>query len=304
VSEQAAGDVSAMQASQAPARTEPNPAYAAVREAVAAYREDGPGGLRERLATHPSELSALATLGAADLEDALERELSATAEGLRTLITGLDADTMRGVLQSVASAKIRQAQLREAGVVVNARLRNLEALREGLPERLPALRGAAPGTALAVEAELLGVRGDEGDLARAEASIDRSASGLRAFLNRMRGQSWEPGEFPASAGRAARRLGLDGPRDSAGSLAQHDAETAESDVSTALHGVDAVHMALEARHLSHLAGHATATSAAEFAAGAVGLSVSVVGLAVGAVVHHYAEEAHQAHLRFGRALGL
>jgi hypothetical protein len=40
------------------------------------------------------------------------------------------------------------------------------------------------------------------------------------------------------------------------------------------------------------------------AAGAAGLTVGVVGLLVGGTIHHYTEQAHQAHIAFGRSLGL
>jgi hypothetical protein len=114
----------------------------------------------------------------------------------------------------------------------------------------------------------------------------------------MQGQSWQPGEFPDAAGRAARRLNLDGPAGSPGASAAGRSAAPGEHVHTALNAVEVVDLVREALHLRGVAAGAAAT------AGGAALAVGVVGLAVGSVIHHYTEEAHQAHIDFGRSLGL
>lgn len=299
VQQRAADDVHSLQAAR-PAGQSPDVAYrTAIDDAVRVYLEDGPAALREHLGAQPAALSSLANVGAERLEGDLERALEHQASALRYPITGLDAATMQGMVEDVAGARIRQGIVQEAETVVAARLAGLQQLGDSLPGRLESLRNARPGTAEHVEAQLLGIRGDAADLERARAAIAHSADGLRTFVNRMRGQSWQPGEFPDAASRAARRLNLQGAADSSGVTAGARTEAPGAHVHSALQLAEAAHVVGEVGHLAHGAASVAAGTAA-----AAGLAVSVVGLLVGAVIHHYTEQAHQAHLTFGHSLGL
>ncbi|MCA9574267.1 MAG: hypothetical protein H6726_02750 [Sandaracinaceae bacterium] len=299
VQQDAAADVHSLQAARPAAQTTDAAYRAAIDAAVRIYLEDGPAALREHLGAQPAALSSLANVGAVRLEGDLERALEHQATGLRHLSTGLDAATMQGMVEEVAGARVRQGIVQEAETVVAARLAGLQQLSDGLPGRLESLRNARPGTPEHVEAQLLGIRGDAADLERARAAIAHSADGLRTFVNRMRGQSWQPGEFPDAASRAARRLNLQGAADSSGVTAGARTEAPGAHVHSALQLAEAAHVVGELGHLAHgVANVAVGTAAA------AGLAVSVVGLLVGSVIHHYTEEAHQAHITFGRSLGL
>lgn len=296
VRHQATGDVHALQATRAAGPNTDRAYRGAINEAVRVYLADGPSGLRVHLGDNAGALSALANVPAGRLEDDLETALEQQASVLRYPITGMDASTMQGIVESVAGARIRQGIVQEAETVVGARLRDLQTQSDTLPQRLETLRHARPGTAEAIEAQVLGIRGDAGDLQRARASISRSAEGLQTFVNRMRGQSWQPGEFPDAAARAARRLNLQGAADSSGVTAGARTEAPGAHVHGVLQLAESAHVVVEAGHLAH--------AGAAAVGGAVTLTVGVVGLLVGATIHHYTEEAHQAHLRFGHSLGL
>jgi hypothetical protein len=181
-------------------------------------------------------------------------------------------------------------------------------MSESLPQRLETLRNARPNTPESLEAHFLGIRGDSGDLARARAAIARSAEGLQTFVNRMRGQSWQPGEFPDAAGRAARRLNLEGAADSSGVTAGARTAAPGHHVHSVLQLAEGAHILSEVPHAVHLLRGAGGLAASgEVLAGgalAVGIGTSVVGLAVGLTIHHYTEQAHEAHLAFGHSLGL
>jgi hypothetical protein len=310
VRRQAATDVHTLQATRAsaPAAATDVAYRSAINEAVRVYLEDGPTGLRQHLGDNGGTLSALGNVSASRLERDLEASLDRQASGVRSLITGTDASTMQGVVESVAGARIRQGIVQEAETIVAAQMRRLHGMSESLPQRLETLRNARPGTPEALEARFLGIRGDSGDLARARAAIARSAEGLQTFANRMRGQSWQPGEFPDAAGRAARRLNLEGAADSSGVTAGARTAAPGEHVHNVLQLAEGANVLRELHHVGHLARGAGGLAASgEVLAGsalAVGVSVSLVGLAVGLTIHHYTEEAHQAHLDFGHSLGL
>jgi len=310
VRRQATTALQALQAARAsaPAAATEVAYRSAIHEAVRVYLEDGPTALRQLLGDNAASLSALANVSASrlerDLRGALDREVSI----VRSVMVGADAAAMQNVVESVASARIRQGIVQEAETIVAARLRGLHALSESLPERLATLRNARPGTLEAIEARYLGIRGDAGDLARARAAIAHSAEGLQTFVNRMRGQSWQPGEFPDAAGRAARRLNLEGAADSAGMTAGAGTAAPGEHVHTVLQLGEGANILRELRHVGHLARGAGGLAASgEVLAGgalAAGIGVSVVGLVVGLTIHRYTERAHEAHLAFGRGLGL
>ena len=165
VRHQATDDVHSLQATR-PAAPSTDAAYrGAINEAVRVYLGGGPSALSEHLGTHGAALSSLANVAAGRLEGDLESALETQASLLRYPITGLDAATMQGMVEEVAGARIRQGIVQEAETTVAARVRAFQELSEALPSRLPSLRSARPGTLEHVEAQLLGIRGDAGDLA-------------------------------------------------------------------------------------------------------------------------------------------
>lgn len=310
VQDQATRDVQSLQrAAVGGVRLVPDQAYrSAVNDAVNVYLEHGPAGLRQYLGEHGRELSAIANVSASRLESDFAQALERQATGAREGIIGLDASAMQGVVESVASARIRQGIVQEAETVVAARMQDWHALSEALPAHLETLRNAQPGSQQALLAEFLGVRGDSGDLGRARAAIARAAEGLQTFLNRMRGQSWQPGEFPDAAARAARRLNLEGAATSAGMTAMARTAAQGRYVHNVLQLAEGVNLIREGHHVALLVRGAGGLAASgEVLAGgalAVGMGVSLAGLAVGLTIHHYTEQAHQAHLDFGHSLGL
>lgn len=310
VRDQATRDVHSMQRAQVGGvRLAPDQAYrSAVNDAVRVYLEHGPAGLREHLGEHGRELSAIANVSASRLESDLAQALERQGSVLRAPISGLDAGAIQDVVESVAGARIRQGIVQEAETVVAARMQDLHQLSESLPQRLESLRNAQPGTPEAVAAEFLGIRGDSGDLSRARAAIARAAEGLETFANRMRGQSWQPGEFPDAAARAARRLNLEGAASSAGMTALARTAAQGQHVHRVLQLAEVANLVQEGHHVAHLVRGAGGLAASgEVLAGgalAVGMGVSLAGLAVGLTIHHYTERAHQAHLDFGHSLGL
>lgn len=297
VRQQAASDVHALQTARATAPSADVTYRRTIQDAVRIYLDDGPAALRVHLGDNPGVLSTLANVAVPSLERDLESALEQQASALRYPITGLDAATIQGIVESVAGARIRQGIVQEAETRVAACLADLEEQRRSLPARLEALRNATPGSPEALQAELLGIRGDASDLERAEARIAHSAQGLRTFVERMRGQSWQPGEFPRAAGRAARRLNLEGAANSSGITAGARTEQPGADVHRVL-------QIAETLHLVHSAAHLLRASGAALAGGAAGLAVGVIGLVVGLAVHHFTEQAHEPHVRFGRGLGL
>lgn len=306
---QAADDVHVMQLARTPQTPASEASYrSAVNDAVRVYLQDGPSGLRVHLGDNAGALSALANVSAGRLERDLEASLDRQASGLRSLVTGGDASTIQGMVESVAGARIRQGIVQEAETIVAARMRGLHEMSETLPQRLEMLRNAQPGTPEAIEARYLGIRGDSGDLTRARAAIARGAEGLQTFVNRMRGQSWQPGEFPDAAARAARRLNLEAAADSSGMTAGVRTAAPGEHVHTVLQLGEVANVVRELHHVGHLArgagGLAASGEALAGTALAVGIGVSVVGLAVGLTIHHYTEQAHAAHLAFGHSLGL
>ena len=290
--EQSADDVVALRSARGggPA-AHASPMARAVERAVGVYLNDGPSALRELVARDPGLMRQLANLDPAEMEGAFGRELERQGSPLRDLISGLDAASMRDLVDEAVEAVIRQEVMREADTLVSGRLRTVAQLHAEIESddspRLRELRDAAPGSEDAALAALLGVRGEPGDAARARDHLQRSASGLREFQLRMQGQSWDPAEFPSSAGRAARRLGLE------------PAWGRVSEGPTSMEIADRTHHVLalaESAHALEQLAHAGVAS--------LGFTTAALGVAVGMVVHHYSAEAHEAHLAFGRGLGL
>lgn len=306
---QAADDVMVMQLARTPQTPATEANYrAAVNEAVRVYLEDGPAALRLHLGENAGALSALANVGAGRLERDLEASLDRQGSAARSLVTGLDAETMTGMVESVAGARIRQGIVLETETIVAARLHGLREMSATLPQRLESLRNAQPGTLEAMEARYLGIRGDSGDLSRARAAIAQAEQGLRTFVNRMRGQSWQPGEFPDAAARAARRLNLEAAANSSGMTAGARTSAPGEHVHTVLQFAEGAHVAVEVHHVAVLARGAGGLAASgELLAGgalAAGAAVGVFGLIIGMTIGHFTEEAHDAHVAFGRGLGL
>lgn len=264
----------------------------AVDQAVSAYLEGGGGPLRFQLGQDSATLSALANVDPARLERDLEASFERQATGLHSFITGVDAGSVVSIVESVASDRIRLGIVQEVQTIVNARTHDLLAMRESLPQLVDTLRNARPGTPEAIQARALGIRGDAGDLQRAERAIDQGIEGLQTFLGHMRGQAWwQASDFPDAATRAARRSNLSGALD-------------ETIVAGAAHSHrnEQVHHMIEAAEVIHIGlevGHAIGSAAA-----AAGLSVSVVGLVAGRMAYEYADEVRGEHVTLGRSLGL
>lgn len=293
VRRQAADDVHTLQRTAAPSAPRASQvAYQrSVDQAVSTYLEGGGGPLRFQLGRDPAMLSALANVDPERLERDLEASFERQATGFDRALTGLSAGGAVSIVESVASDRIRLGIVQEAQVVVNARRHDLLAMREALPELLPSLRSAAPGSAAAIQAQALGIRGDSGDLQRAQQSIDDSIEGLQTFMGHMRGQAWwQTTDFPDATARAARRLNLSGAED-----AVNAAAVARTHQDHVLHGLtvaaDLLHIGAELSHAGSLAG-------------GVALSVSVVGLVAGLAAHKFAEELREEHVDLGQSLGL
>lgn len=306
---QAADDVQVMQLARTPRTSASEGSYrSAVNDAVRVYLEDGPTALRLHLSENAGSLSALANVDAGRLERDLRASLERQASGARSLVTGLDAETMQGMVESVAGARIRQGIVQEVETIVAARVRGLREMGATLPQRLESLRNAQPGTLEAIEARYLGIRGDSGDVTRARAAIAQAEEGLQRFANRMRGQSWQPGEFPDAAARAARRLNLEAAASSSGMTAGARTAAPGEHVHTVLQIAEGAHVALEVHHVATLARGAGGLAASgELLAGgalAAGAAVGVFALVIGMTIGHFTEEAHDAHLAFGHGLGL
>ncbi|MBK6810891.1 MAG: hypothetical protein IPL19_07310 [Sandaracinaceae bacterium] len=301
VRHQAADDVHTLQTARTTPAARANPvAYQrAVDEAARTYLEGGGAPLRVLLGQDGAMLSTLANVDAARLERDLTASFERQSSGVRSLVTGVDAGSVAGIVESVASDRIRLGIVQEAQVIVTARIQDLRAMRDALPELLPALRNARPGTLEAIQAQALGIRGDEGDLARARASIQESIEGFQTFMGRTRGQAWwQASDFPAAADRSARRANLGGSSDSATAAATARDTTNEQ-----------VHHAVELAEGAHILWEAGAVAVhalqgAAVAAGTAGLAVSVIGLLAGRAAYHMAEAARAEHVEIGRSLGL
>ncbi|MBK8589601.1 MAG: hypothetical protein IPN77_10750 [Sandaracinaceae bacterium] len=197
------------------ARANPVAYQRAVDEAARTYLEGGGAPLRVLLGQDSAMLSTLANVDAPRLERDLTASFERQSSGVRSLVTGVDAGSVAGIVESVASDRIRLGIVQEAQVIVTARVQDLRAMRGALPELLPALRNARPGTPEAIQAQALGIRGDEGDLGRAREAIQEGIEGLQTFMGRTRGQAWwQASDFPAAAERSGRRANLGGSSDS------------------------------------------------------------------------------------------
>lgn len=301
VRRQAADDVHTLQRTSAP--TGPSASQVAyqrsVDQAVRTYLEGGGAPLRVLLGQDGPMLSALANADDQRLERDLEASFERQATGLHTLVTGLEVGGVASIVDSVASDRIRLGILQEAQTLVNARRHDLLAMREALPELLPTLRNAQPGTAESMQARLLGIRGDAGDLQRAQQAIDEGLQGLETFMGRMRGQTWwEAGDFPEAAARSARRSNL-GPATESVVAAGAARTELNEDVHHLVELAEGLHIFGELVEVAVLLAEGAAVASA-----ATGAGVAIAALLAARSAYRTGVEAREDHLTLGRGLGL
>lgn len=268
----------------------------AIRSLARTYLEGTTSSVREVLANDPRMVAALANASPEEIHSALVAEFERVDD---TFHDSMRADNVMSVVTDTVSNLVRHGVMREARVTTRARMRELGQLANDVPATVERLRQAAPGSADAALAELLGVRGDAGDAERVRTGLQTAIQGLDEFHSRIQGNSWEPSDFPSATGRAMRRMGID--PDAHGSLGDevaHAEDESHEHVGHAAHMIDGLHILAEGRHFAHLA------AGVESLAVGVGLATSVVGLAVGIAVTHLAENQHEEFIAAGHALGL
>ncbi len=251
-----------------------------LRDLYAAYREDGGSGVHALLSAHPESLEALASLSSESLEGAVR-----DANGFHGFFDGIvnRAGTLAGLVREHLEGALRSRILQQ-GRTAAARLGGqLDAIAASLPESIERMRSAEPGTPDAQLATLLGVRGDDGDLARAQGTMERLRDGVASFADRIAGFTWEPGDFPRAAERGLRSLGLGScgegslGREVASETTSHDAEES-LDVATFIGK-----LAFE----SHEIGGAVRGLAAGITAGSVASAATVaLPIVLGLAVEH------------------
>lgn len=267
----------------------------ATRSAAAAFEADGSAGLHQYLSDNRGALGAMARRSS----EAVERAVGAGADG---------------VLASHIEGQLRSGIIREARRSMGQEVRRLDNLSQALPLELEGLRSAEPNSPVGALAASLGIRGDDGDLARAQASIEAAKDGLDDLLDMLQGRTWMPGDFPESAARVAVDRGLGIPRrdtvlgdvlarrsaDEA-ALAHHGAIVAD----VLYFGAELAHAAHGAAELRHLGAAAVAPELAALSTGvAVGFGVMIASVGVGLYIHHLGEEQHAERIAAGRRLGL
>lgn len=301
VRRQAADDVHTLQQASAPAAPRASQvAYQrAVDQAAATYLEGGGAALRVQLGRDPAMLSSLANADDRRLERDLEASFERQATGLHSLITGTDAGSVSSIVDSVASDRIRLGIVQDAQVRVNAQTHALLAMRQALPELLPSLRNAQPGTEAADQARALGIRGDAGDLVRAQQTIDRSLVALERFMGHMRGQAgWEVTAFPGAAGRSARRSNLAGASEGVAAAGAARLEQ-DADAHALVQGAEYAHLAVEVGEVAlHVARGAAVLG------GVAGAVVTAGMIALTTQAYERGVEDIAAQQRLGLRLGL
>ena len=183
---------------------------------------------------------------------------------------------------------------REAQGIVNARIVELQTLRDSVDRLLPQLRAARPGTPMAAMAGLLGVRGADGDGERARAALDRAIGGLQRFRGDLEGQTWELGDLERASVRALDRMGL--------APAGFDSIT-QDQIRAHRDAADDSHAALFAVE----GAHAAVEGGAILLEGAVAVppfAIAAIGIGAAFYIHHGVEEVRADRRALGRALGL
>jgi hypothetical protein len=280
----------------APRAPRPCSERAAVSIVSDALAEGGSSLLRDVLRARPDVLARVGCM----TRESLERQVDA-------LDRGGSASEASAVARDVIDACARNLVHREAADRVGQRQTALTTLARDLPALLPRLARAAPGTPEASLAQMLQVRGDAGDRARAEAVIADGLDGIDRFSRSMGGASWDVGQFPDARERALGRLGMRAARP--WDLA-YDATSHERPLESAAHNVlTAIEVATAAVESSPVlaavfgtpAAHVTAaTLAAE--AGAAG--VALAGLGLGLYIHHEANLSSDRLAALGVAMGM
>ncbi len=280
------------------------PQLAALLEA---FRENGAGGVYALLQSRPDLRAAIGRLGPDELECALvARDPDVDSRSLlppwRT-----DAERIGSEVSAYFDDLVHSLTVLEGQATVGLALSNLNDLEADLPGKLHALREAAPGSSDAALASMLGVRGDAGDLERAQQKITQVRAGLVEFSNRLPDHTWTQSDFPTASARALEKIGLGGaPRGSIADLAAGESpgwlDEAVSFVLETVHiGLGGAEIAALPKtwELFGVAGVAARTTAQLGTAGVIG-----AGLVVEAYIHHLNEESHAAFVATGRLLGM
>jgi hypothetical protein len=261
---------------------------AMMRDLYAAFRQDGGPGVHTLLRSRPELLSTAARLS----EDGLRTALR-DANGLDGFLDGLldRPGTVADLVRDHIEGAVRSRMLEQGRGAAQQVVGRLDALAESLPESLDRLQHAEPGTADAQIATLLDIRGDDGDLERAQAKLAHLRDSVEDFASRMAGFTWEPGDFPQSADRALRTLGL-GDR-TGSSLADDVANEGTSD--DVEHAIDHANLLGELAFDSHHIHDAVVGLARGLTAGSAGYAVAIAApIVLGVVVEHVL--AHQIEL--------
>lgn len=287
-------DLARTQRRATPRSSQRAPSFAqASHGARQAFEADGSAGLHAHLSRNRRALGALARRSPA----ALNRAVGAGAGG---------------VVASHLEGQLRSGIIQQAQRAIGREIRQLDALSASLPNRLEELRSAAPGSAAGRMATSLGIRGDQGDLARARASIEASKDGMGDLLEMLHGRTWTPGDFPASAEAVAARRGLGLPTEGT-VLGEVVARRSADEAALAHHiatGAEVLHLGVELGHAAHTAHTLQMVGAAGTEITAVGIGagvafgVTVAALGAGLYIHHLGEEQHAEMLAAGRRLGL
>jgi hypothetical protein len=295
--------VASLERAQSADSTEGAPTLSGLlRDLYAAYRENGGAGVHALLSSHPEALEAFAGLSSESLEGAI-----ADANGFHGFFDGLlnRAGTLAGLVREHLEGALRSRILQQ-GRTAGARLAGqLDAIAASLPESIERMRSAEPGTPDAQLATLLGVRGDDGDLSRAQSTIERLRDSIASFADRIAGFTWEPGDFPRAAERGLRSLGLGSCAE--GSVGREVASETTSD--TAEEALDFVTFVSKLAFESHEIGDAVHGLAAGISAGSVAGAATValpivLGLAIEHMLSHQSEIDRAQFQATGHMLGL
>jgi hypothetical protein len=201
---------------------------------------------------------------------------------------------------------VRSRMLQQGRSAAERVIGRLESLSSSLPESLDRLRQAAPGTADAQVATLLGITGADDDLTRAQAKLEHLRESLEDFAGRMAGFTWEPGDFPETSARALTSLGLDHLRGA--SLAGEVAGEVTSDATE--HAIDWANLVAELAFDSHhigaaVRGIATAGATAGTVATLASVALPIVaGVVIEHVLTHQIELNREQFRATGQMLGI
>lgn len=247
-----------------------------MNEVASAYREHGSAGVRTYLEQNPRALSVLAGQSRSRVETMLDRAGAGSVAAEE--------------IQSAVSAKVHQLVSREVRRAVSGKVTELQQLRREVTENIESFRNAPADSEKGQIAEALGIRGDAGDVERAQGGLDNLMQAYEGVATRITGQTWQVADFEDTARRLASENGL-----GTGIAGTFTGAALERDLSgeiihAGVQSVEGTHMVVEA--LAHGLG------------AALPLAIGGLGLGVGIAIHGEVARRHEVFVGLANSLGI